>query len=173
MITLSQKVTDFTNADVPMGKRAAQPTRPVAPYVLRMAIANGDLQIYFTPGPQSANLPPTSVPIKVLNDCIISLEIDKALNCTFVQDNGVGAATLSTQAVANNYWNLYCSPDAKSLHFEADYSDIGALDNPDPFNLYVVVAQPPLASGVASRALPIKIDPDIQNPGDPDTLGGH
>jgi hypothetical protein len=168
--SFAQKVRNFTKADVPMGKRKGQVGRPVVSYVLRMAIANNDLEIYFTAGPQSANLPLDSIPIKILKKCVIKLEIDKALNCTFVNDNSVHTMTLSSTAVAKYYWNLKCAPNAKSLQFEADWNNAGALGNPHPFNVYVVVDQPPFANGKPSRPLPIKIDPDIQNPGDPHPL---
>lgn len=168
--SFAEKARNFTKTDVPMKNRSPAVGRPVVPYVLRIAFVNNDLEICFTAGPQSANLPQDSIPIKVLRNCVIKLEIDSALNCTFFKYNGIDTMTLSSTAVAKKYWNLQTAADAKSLTFEADWDDLGALGNPDSFNIYVVAGQPPFANGKPSRALPIKIDPDIQNPGDPHPL---
>jgi len=136
-----------------------------------MAPANGYLQIYFTQGPLasgSPNDPP--IAMSVWQDCLVTVELDTSWNWEFIQGGSVAPMTLGLPQEATRYFNLVptVGPNNRctKIQFGAQYYAGGPKGNLDPFNLYVLLDQP-AATGSFALQVPVKIDPEVENPGDP------
>jgi hypothetical protein len=173
--SLLAKVKSLAAGNVPIPPGTAT-ALPLQSYVVRMTAKHGYLKIYFTAGPLAGS-DPSSLPVKIIvpsGGCIISLELDTvSWNWEFVLTGDVSPVSLSATGEQTRYYNLATFPDPTTqkitkAQFNAIYWQAGAAGNIDHFNLFVM-----FDTSDGSEPLPIKIDPDIQNPGDPTTLGGH
>jgi hypothetical protein len=162
MKMLSGNLLSFTTG----GDQPIPPTsvvhQPSSAYTYTMKIDTstaGYLQIYFV------DQGGIRWPLSIWKDLVVTLNLDPNWSWEFIQDTEVAPMTLGPQD-----WGLKTlPPNAASglyqqIQFNAQRSS-EPLYHTDPFNLYVLLHQP------NGPSIPIKIDPDIQNPGDPPPTG--
>lgn len=164
---MSQK---FMTPDVPIPNSSFAPGNQQY-YVLRMAPTNGYLNIYFTQGPLASGSP-TDPPIEmsVWQDTVISVELDTAWQWQFIQGSGANPVTLCSKDETDRYFNLVPVLNSNDIctqvTFDARYYSEGAQGNQDSFNLFVLLDQQ-VTGGSFPLQIPVKIDPTVDNPGDP------
>jgi hypothetical protein len=128
-------------------------------YVLSSRVQGSFLQFFFSstpPAPDPSEDPPLQ--IRVPDNCQIEVELDSSLQWQFRTDGD--AITLGSSARAF-YFNLTVV-NPQCVSFYALYNTSGDYtNNLDPYNIYVDISQ-----GGATQPLEIRIDPDIENPGD-------
>ena len=143
------------------------PTLPERVYVIGMQTVEGRIEFYFVERPA---LPDPSgdgpLEIRVPEDCVIVLRLDPAWQWGFRTTNAVMFGPMDYQDVPR-YFNLQPVVEdgrCQEVRFNARYLDIKE-DNWDPYALYLEVDQK-TSEDAAVVTLLIRIDPDVDNPGD-------
>jgi hypothetical protein len=172
MKKLSGNLLSFTTGgDQPIPPSSVvQPPSNAYTYTMKIdTTAAGYLQFYFV------DIGGVKWPLSIWKDLVVTVNLDPNWNWEFIQNAQVPPMTLGPQDPAENnpYWGLQVlAPNAQSgLYQQIRFNALRSsepLYHADPFNLYVLLHQPD------GTSIPIKIDPDIQNPGDPppNQLGG-
>lgn len=138
-------------------------------YVLGMQPVNGHMQFYFKERPQNPD-PSKDGPleIRVPTDCVIILELDSAWNWEFRHENAVMLGPMNYPETPR-YFNLVpeiLNSRCQKVQFNALYLNGGDYTNRDPYALYINLDQE-MADGSPAQQLMLRIDPGIDNPGDP------
>ena len=138
---------------------------------------DGNLQFYLSQTPAGASTEESGpVELTVPADCQIFLSLSGDWNWSFRTPSSSfpgPAMSMSVPTGAKNtrYFNLDHGPagqPCKQISFYAQlYVGVPISSNFDAFNLYILLDQLD-ADGNPGTPLAIKLDPDIQNPGDPD-----
>jgi hypothetical protein len=135
------------------------PSAETRTYVLSSKVQGGLLQFYFSSAPATPD--PSGDPplqMRVPDNCQIVLELDSSLQWQFRTD---GDAITLGSAARNYYFNLTPVSPQRVSFYALFNSNGDYVNNLDPYNIYVDVSQ-----GGTMQALEIRIDPDIENPGD-------
>ncbi len=172
MNKLSGKVLSFTSGpDQPIPSNSVVPPPPSA-YTYTMKIDTstaGYLQFYFV------DVGGIKWPLSIWKDLVVTINLDPSWQWEFIHSPQVAPMTLGPQDTAENnpYWGLQvlAASTASGLYQQVQFNAVlnsEPLHHTDPFNLYVLLHQPD------GTSIPIKVDPDIENPGDPppNQLGG-
>lgn len=162
--------SEFNPADeqpIPNSQKSL-PSKEERVYVLGMRSTNGFIQYYFVSRPE---LPDPSkdgpLEIRVPTDCTIILKLDSAWNWEFRHENAVMLGPTNYPEFAR-YFNLVpeiVNNRCQKVQFSALYLNLGEKTNVDPYAFYVNLDQV-MPDGSPAPQLVIRIDPDIQNPGD-------
>jgi hypothetical protein len=135
-------------------------------YVLGLKVSGGQLAFYFVerpPLPDPTNDGPLQ--IRVPTDCVIVLRLDSAWNWQFVRENAVTLGSVDYPEKPR-YFNLEPKIEngrCQEVRFNALFLDIGDDTNSDPYALYIQLEQ--LPQSAEAPPLIVRIDPDIENPG--------
>ena len=145
------------------------PSKEDRVYVLGMRPANGYMQYYFVERPQDPD-PSKDGPleIRIPTDCIIILKLDSTWNWEFRHENAVMLGAMKYPEPPR-YFNLVptiVNNKCQQVQFNALYLNGGDYTNRDPYAFYINLDQL-MPDGSPAPQLVIRIDPDIQNPGDP------
>jgi len=135
------------------------PAQETRTYVISATVQGGILQFYFSSKPPAPIYPDDGpLLIRVPDNCRIALVLDSALQWQFPSNSD--AVTLGSTA-RPFYFNLTLETPQR-VSFYALFNNNGDyVNNLDPYNIYINLTQ----TGT-TQSLAVRIDPDIENPGD-------
>ena len=164
-------VVSGTDDQIPQ-REGAPPPQTVRTYQLSIKrTANGYVSLYYKKQPKDvpAVTPDQPLDLRVPEACQIVLQLDPDIHWSFKPNEddryavSLGTASADQDPPTSRYYNFsYDNP--KQVSFCADYGDTDG--NRDSINIYVYLEQI-MANGDPANSVPIAIDPDIKNPGDP------
>lgn len=146
--------------------------KEIRTYVLSLEQLGKHVQFYFKSRPRNPD-PSGDNPltVRIPRDCTVVFKLDRQWDWEFRHDNAITLSDKPHYPKEQRYANLKPTIQKSRCYkvaFDARRLTENDYTNRDQFNLYLQLDQIlPKANRSTPLQLPIRLDPDIQNPGDP------